>query len=162
MSAAARQTLTLSRPLDRLTTERLEQAGVAVQTSQVKATSARYQHVPASPEVAAENARREQEWHAAPAALEALLRELAPAVFNNQPSPLAIGVDAALVDLLAGEFDAVLIGRFLRDWVRRSPYLEAMARGDVRRDLDGCPAGAPDDRARTFAAILLGRRGVAP
>jgi sRNA-binding protein len=83
-------------------------------------------------------------------------------VFNDQPPPLAIGIDAALVALLAGEFDASVISRFLRDWVRRPVYLAAVARGDVRRDLDGCPAGTPADSARTFAAILLGRRGVAP
>ena len=46
-----------------------------------------------------------------------------------------------------------MITRFLADWTRRPAYLEALARGDVRRDLDGCPAGAPDDAARTFAAV---------
>jgi hypothetical protein len=157
VSAAARPTLTLSRPLDRLTTERLEQAGVAL-----TAPAPRYQHAPADAETLAWNLAREAEWHAAPAALEALLRELAPAVFNDRPPPLAIGIDAALVDLLTGEFDASVIARFLRDWVRRPPYLEALARGEGRRDLDGCPAGTPEASARTFAAVLLGRRGDAP
>jgi hypothetical protein len=54
------------------------------------------------------------------------------------------------------------IGRFLRDWVHRPAYFAAVARGDVRRDLDGCPAGAPDAQARAFAAMLLRRCGVAP
>jgi hypothetical protein len=120
-----------------------------------------HRHIPADAETPAWNRVREAEWLAAPVALEALLCELAPAVFNDQPPSLAIGIDAALVALLAGEFDAVVIARFLRDWVRRPEYLAALSRGDVRRDLDGHPAGAPDDRARTFAAILLGRRGVA-
>ena len=105
---------------------------------------------------------REAEWHAAPAKLEAALREPAPAAFNNYPAPLSIGVGVALIALLDGEFDAALIGRFLADWTRRPRYLEAVARGDVRRDLDGCPTDVPADSAREFAAVLLGRRGVAP
>ena len=131
--------------------------------STVLAASAEHpRHAPADAETLAWNRAREAEWHAAPAALEALLRELAPAVFNDQTPPLAVGIDVALIALLTGEFEASVIARFLADWTRRSAYLAVVARGDVRRDLDGCPAGAPDDAARTFAAIRLGRRGVAP
>lgn len=151
-----RTTLTLSHPLDRLTTEGLEQAGVV---SAQQADNAHHRHAPADAETLAWNRAREAEWHAVPAALEALLRELAPAAFNDQPPPLAIGIDAALVALLAGEFDAEVVARFLADWTRRPAYLAAVARGDVRRDLDGCPTGAPDDAARTFATIRLGRGG---
>ena len=122
--------------------------------------------VPISPTADAEtlawNRTREAEWHAASAALETMLRELAPAVFNDQPPPLAIGIDVALNALLAGEFDARVIARLLADWTHRPAYLAAVARGDVRRDLDGCPTSAPDDAARTFAAVLLGRHEVAP
>jgi ProQ/FINO family len=152
-----RPTLTLSRPLNCLTTERLEQAGV-VQAQQ--ADNAHHpRHVPADAETLAWNRTREAEWHAAPTALEAMLRELAPAVFNDQPPPLAIGIDVALIALLAGEFEADVVSRFLRDWVHRPTYLAAVARGDVRRDLDGCPIDVPADSAREFAAVLLGRRG---
>ena len=91
-----------------------------------------------------------------------MLRELAPAVFNDCPPPLAIGIDVALIALLAGEFEAAVVACFLADWTRRTPYLEALARGDVRRDLDGCPTEAPDDRAREFAVTLLSRREAAP
>ena len=112
----------------------------------------------AEAETLAWNQAREAEWHAAPAALEAMLRDLAPAVFNDCPPPLAIGIDAALIALLAGEFEAAVIARLLADWTRRPAYLAAVARGDVRRDLDGCPTDAPQDRDRKFAAILLGRR----
>ena len=65
--------LTLSRPLDSLTAERLEQVGV-VQAQQ--ADKAHHQHVPADAETLAWNRARETEWLAAPAALEALLRAL--------------------------------------------------------------------------------------
>lgn len=124
--------------------------------------SARHQHVPADAETLAWNQAREAEWHAAPAKLEATLRELAPAVFNDCPPPLAIGTGDTLIALLAGEFDAAAISRFLRDWVRRPAYLAALARGDDRRDLDGHPIDTPADNARSFAAILLGRREAAP
>ena len=150
-----RSTLTLSRPLERLTTERLEQVGV-VQAHQ--ADNVHHRHIPADAETLAWNRSREAEWHAAPAKLEATLRELAPAVFNNCPPPLAVGIDGALIALLAGEFEAEVVSRFLRDWVHRPAYLTAVARGDVRRDLDGCPTGAPEAAARTFASVLLGRR----
>jgi hypothetical protein len=149
-------TLSLPRPPG-VTVLAQQDVGKILPTS--PATPAQHRYVPANAETLAWNRAREAEWHAAPAALEAMLRELAPTVFNDQPPPLAVGIDAALVALLAGEFDAVAIGRFLRDWVRRAPYLEAVARGDERRDLDGCPAGVPDANARTFAAILQGRRG---
>jgi hypothetical protein len=142
-------------PLDPLTTEQLEQLG-GIQAQQT--ANAHHRHVPADAETLAWNRAREAEWLAAPATLEALLRELAPAVFNDTPPPLAIGIDAALVALLAGEFEAELVGRFLRDWTRRPTYLAAVARGDVRRDLDGCPTNPPEVDACTFAAILLGRR----
>jgi hypothetical protein len=141
------------------TAERLAQAGV-VQAQQ--ADNAHHRHIPADAATLAWNKAREAEWHAAPAALEAMLRELVPAVFNDQPPPLAIGVDGALTALLAGEFEAAVIGRFLADWTRRTLYLEAVARGDVRRDLDGCPTDVPADSARDFAAVLLSRRRVAP
>jgi hypothetical protein len=148
--------LTISRPLDQLTAERLHQA-------RVPATSVhRPRHIPADAATIAWNQARAAEWNAAPAALEAMLRELAPLVFNDCPPPLAIGIDVALTALLAGEFEAEVIGRFLRDWTCRPTYLEAVARGDVRRDLDGCPTDVPADGAREFAAVLLSRRGVAP
>jgi hypothetical protein len=116
-------------------------------------------HALADAETLAWNRAREAEWHAARTALEAMLRELARAVFNDQPPPLAVGIDAALVALLAGGFEPEVIGRFLRDWTHRAAYLAAVARGDARRDLDGHHAGAPDDRARAYATVLLGHRG---
>ena len=66
-----RPTLTLSRPLDCLTAERLELAGV-VHTQQVD--NAHHRHVLADAETLAWNRAREAEWHAAPAALDAVLR----------------------------------------------------------------------------------------
>ena len=98
-------------------------------------------HREADEETRAHNQRKEREWLEAAERLEALLRELAPAVFCDPPRPLAIGIDKALIELLAGEFDAVTIGRFLRGWTRQSAYRAALAAGGPRYDLDGLPCG---------------------
>ncbi len=44
-------------------------------------------------------------------------------------------------------------------WTRQSAYLRAMARGEMRRNLDGSEAGLPDDAARQEAQRLLDERG---
>jgi ProP effector len=114
-------------------------------------------HAPADPETLAHNQRKEAEWHAGPARVESLLRDLAPQVFGDPPVPLAIGVFAALNELLADESDDATIGRFLRSWTSRPAYLAALARGDVRRDLDGEPSGEPTDDQRQFELVRLAR-----
>lgn len=102
-------------------------------------------HREADEETRAHNQRKEREWLEAPERLEALLRELAPAVFCDPPRPLAIGIHETLIELLAGEFDAVTIRRFLLIWTRQSAYREALvaaaAVGGPRYDLDGVPCG---------------------
>jgi ProQ/FINO family len=113
------------------------------------------QHAPADPETVAWNRLREQQWLSAPARLETLLRELAPTVFSDEPTPLCIGIHQALIELLAGEFDQRTINRFLRGWTRRPAYLQALAAGTVRVDLNGCPTTAPTDADREFAARRL-------
>jgi len=78
------------------------------------------------------NARRESRL-----AILAALRELGCAGFGNEPFPLAIGIDKDLRALLDGAFTPEAIGAFIHWWVTRNPYLEALSRGDPRRDLDG-------------------------
>ena len=81
---------------------------------------------------------------------------------QRRPPPLAIGIDVALIALLAGEFEAAVIARFLADWTRRPAYLAAVARGDVRRDLDGCPTECPGrQRPRIRSGIARPARGCA-
>jgi ProQ/FINO family len=179
MSTPSRPTLTLSRPLDRLAAERLELAGAvqalppddtdappiiadaATPPPPIPADRAYHRRTFADAETVAWNRAREAEWHDAPAKLEALLRELAPLVFNDRPPPLAIGVHLDLAALLADEVKPSTIARFLHDWVRRPAYLGAVASGALRRDLDGHPTDAPDDAARLSAAKWLAARGVA-
>jgi hypothetical protein len=199
--------LTLTRPLDRLTAQRLQQAGVATapqatpqvvpprhteagtprrqppappQHVQAEAATRRWnaereaeweaahppavpmQHRPADPETAEWNRLREQQWHAAPAKLEATLRDLIPAVFNDCPPPLAVGIHHTLIALLDGEFAQRTIRQFLHDWTKRPAYLAALARGDVRRDLDGCPTTLPSDTDREGPTRWLAEQGRAP
>jgi hypothetical protein len=114
-------------------------------------------HAPADPETLAHNQRKEAEWHAGTARVETMLRELAPQVFGDAPVPLAIGIFTALKVLLAGEADNTAVSRFLRDWTSRPAYLAALARGDVRRGLDGEPTGEPTANQRQFALARLAR-----
>ena len=55
-------------------------------------------HQRADAETIAWNQERDREWLAAPAAVEAALRELCPLAFCHPPRPLAIGIHQPLVD----------------------------------------------------------------
>ena len=48
--------------------------------------------------------------------------------------------------------DSVVLGRFMHWWVRKWDYLDAIAHGEARRNLDGSPAGEPDEPQRREAA----------
>ncbi len=185
-------TLTLSRPVnlpaelaERIEAERRRRA-VADPASQAKApprgkrtapaeTTPPPVHQPASPEIVAENQRREAEWlaaraeavladaaaRAAVAALEATLRGLAPLVVTDPPVPLAIGIHRDIAALLTGEADKATISRFLRRWTRRVEYVRLVAAGTVRRDLDGRPTSEPSRAECESAAEWLASRGTA-
>ncbi len=133
-------------------------------------------HPPADPETVAWNQAREAEWLAGRAAarqakdalwaaanaLEVMLRGLVPAVFHDPPVPLQIGTSYQLIALLEGEAEPETVRRFLRGWTSRSGYLQALARGGPRYDLDGHPAGeAVTQEQRDTAARRLAGRGVA-
>jgi sRNA-binding protein len=90
-----------------------------------------------------------------------LVRDLGITVFDTY-SPLAVGIHAQLAELLAGEADAVAIARFLRHHTSRIPYLEAIARGEPRRDMNGIEAEPPTEDQRQYAtrglAIIAKRK----
>jgi ProP effector len=75
-----------------------------------------------------------------------------------KPVPLAIGITKTLKTQLAGAFPARQVNLALARWTRRNAYLEAVARGDARRNLDGSETGFPDERHRTHARMELARR----
>lgn len=93
--------------------------------------------------------------------LVALLASAHPAAFGGPARPLKVGIhrDVAAAHPEAG---AAAIQRALGWVANRPPYLEALALGRGRVDLDGRPAGEPDEAQRRSAAarlaLLLGAR----
>ncbi|HTU56217.1 MAG TPA: ProQ/FINO family protein [Acetobacteraceae bacterium] len=98
------------------------------------------------------------------AALGAVLAERFPAVFGDAatPPPLVIGIDRELRRALDGEYPHKLVKLFVVRWVRRPPYLAAIAVGMPRRNLAGeiVEPLRPEDIA--FAAATLAARGASP
>ncbi len=88
----------------------------------------------------------------------ALLRARWPALFTT-PVPLATGIARAI---RAGvgyvEVPTAGLGRALHYWTNAPGYLAAVAAGEVRRNLDGTEAGAPDEAQRRFAAETMEQR----
>ncbi len=83
-----------------------------------------------------------------------------PAAFTR-PVPLAIGISRQIKAALRTEglvIDRKSIGIVMHRWTTQKAYLRAMARGDVRRNLDGSEAGIPDVVARKYAQKLLRER----
>lgn len=106
---------------------------------------------PAAP--AANNKRARQA--AARMTLVELLREMFPAVFCDPPVPLAIGIYTELVAALDGMATGQELGRALRWWTTRNGYRNAVAHLEMRRHLDGSPAGEPtEDQAHHAAAAI--------
>ena len=66
--------------------------------------------------------------------------------------PLAIGIREQILDVAGTEVNAKALGLFLAWWVARSDYLDAIAHGEPRLNLDGSPAGEPDEAQRRQAA----------
>ena len=95
--------------------------------------------------------------------MEAILadwRRRWPAVFT-QPVPLAVGVAGKIRTALHAEgntLDRKAMGVTVHRWTMQGAYLRAIARGEMRRNLDGSEAGVPDEAARQHAQKLLDER----
>ena len=85
-------------------------------------------------------------------AIDAMLRERWPVVFCVPRVPLAVGVRERILEAAGGDIDGQALGLFLAWWTQRSDYLDAIAHGEPRRNLDGSPAGEPDEAQRRQAA----------
>jgi len=72
------------------------------------------------------------------------LFEAYPEAFKYPPVPLAIGIGHRLCELLSPEFKPSEIRVFLHAWTSGPRYLKAVARREMRRNLDGSPAGLPE------------------
>jgi hypothetical protein len=83
------------------------------------------------------------------------LFEAFPEAFKYPPVPLAIGIGPRLCELLGPEFKPAEIRVFLHAWTSGARYLKAVARGNMRRNLDGSPAGLPEPAHRADAKERL-------
>jgi sRNA-binding protein len=88
------------------------------------------------------------------ARLYARLRELGIKVFDRF-DPLRVGIHHDILALLEDEFAPAEINDFLGSHCRRHGYLNSVARGHPRVDLDGSAAGAPADEERASALKVL-------
>ena len=87
-----------------------------------------------------------------------LLRERWPALFIDSV-PLAIGITRAIrAELGAGVVSSAALSSAMNHWTRRSVYLEAIAAGEMRRNLDGTDAGVPEPSHRQSASEALEQR----
>ena len=103
--------------------------------------------------------RRRAEHLAVRQRVEAVLRQRWPAVFCTPRVPLRIGIREDILALAGEDIDPVELSAFLRWWVRRLDYADAVAHGEDRRDLDGNPAGCPDEnQIRAAATRVYGPR----
>jgi sRNA-binding protein len=76
-----------------------------------------------------------------------------PAAFRR-PVPLAIGISRHIQEVLRSEGetnDRKTIGMALHRWTTQGAYLYALARGKMRRNLDGSASRVPDEAARQHA-----------
>jgi sRNA-binding protein len=108
----------------------------------------------------APTARRRTEREQQMDAILADWRERWPAAFT-QRAPLAVGISRHIKEALQAEGKAIdrkALGITLHRWTMHGVYLRAMARGEMRRNLDGSAAGIPDEAARAYAQQLLDER----
>jgi RNA chaperone ProQ/FINO-like protein len=77
-----------------------------------------------------------------------------PRVFKYPPVPLAIAIGPKLCELMGPEFKPAEVRAFLHAWTSGPRYLKAVVRGEMRRNLDGSPAGVPEPKHRTAAKEL--------
>ena len=87
--------------------------------------------------------------------LLSLLRERFPAAFRVPRPPLAIGIHRQILEVAGPEIDRHELGRFLKWWCSRHDYLNALAHGEARVNLDGSAAGAPTEEQQLQAARRL-------
>jgi sRNA-binding protein len=83
-----------------------------------------------------------------------------PAAFTK-PVPLAVGITGHIKAALRAEgvaMDRKSMGVTIYRWSMLGTYLRAVARGEMRRNLDGSEAGVPDEAARQQAQQVLDDR----
>lgn len=93
-----------------------------------------------------------------PSACARRLGELFPALFGGSPKPLKLRVHVDIQARAPGEFPKAVLAAFMRRHTGSTAYLQAVARGGARIDLDGQPAGDISAEHRQAAVDELARR----
>jgi hypothetical protein len=86
--------------------------------------------------------------------LTGYLMEAYPGAFPRPPAapvPLAIGIHGAIHEAVRGKHSNNVLKVFLERWTDKARYLEALAAGEPRRNLDGTLAGEPTEKHREVA-----------
>ncbi len=84
------------------------------------------------------------------------LRQRWPDLFTT-PLPLAVGVKSQIRAAMP-ELPSARLGDALHYWTHSNAYLMAVAARVERRNLDGTPAGVPDEEQRALAVEDLRKR----
>jgi ProP effector len=97
---------------------------------------------------------------AAPSMVDAgpQLRKLFPALFGNPPKPLKLQIQHDIQARAPGVFSKKALSAFFRRYTGSHSYLNAVAHGKNRFDLDGAPAGELSAEHRQVAVDELARR----
>ncbi|MDQ6680784.1 MAG: ProQ/FinO family protein [Pseudomonadota bacterium] len=119
-----------------------------------------------APESSAESGSRATSSAAAPppaAATDAApkLKQLFPALFVGAPKPLKLRIQVDIQQRAPGAFTKPALSAFFRRYTGSTSYLQAVAHGKQRFDLDGQPAGDIADEHRKVASDELARRRAA-
>ena len=86
------------------------------------------------------------------------LAERFPALFGAAAQPLKLRIQNDIQERAPGEFSKQALSAFFRRHTHSTAYLQAVAKGTQRFDLDGQPAGELSEEHRQLAADELARR----
>lgn len=86
------------------------------------------------------------------------LRQLWPALFAGAPKPLKLRIQLDIQERAPGTFTKPALSAFFRRYTGSTSYLQAVAHGKQRFDLDGQPSGEISDEHRQAARDELARR----
>jgi ProP effector len=88
----------------------------------------------------------------------ARLAELFPALFKGPARPFKLRIQVDIQERAPGEFTKQTLSAFFRRHTGSTSYLQAVAKGEHRFDLDGNPAGELSEEHRQLAQEELARR----
>jgi sRNA-binding protein len=86
------------------------------------------------------------------------LKQLFPALFTGAPKPVKLRIQIDIQERAPGAFSKQALSAFFRRYTGSTSYLNAVAHGKQRFDLDGQPSGEITDEHRQVARDELSRR----